>query len=154
MKKQKISAGILLYTTKPLLQVMLVHPGGPFWKKKDDGVWSIPKGEIDENEDAFSAALRELKEETGITFSSLPVIELAAVKQKSGKIIKAWAIEYFTDVNAIISNTFEIEWPPKSGKLQTFPEVDKAQWFTVEEARIKINEAQFALIEELQQKIL
>jgi predicted NUDIX family NTP pyrophosphohydrolase len=145
----KQSAGILLYKTeKGIVKVLLAHPGGPFWAKKDEGAWSIPKGEFDENEDALSAAKREFFEETGfeITGECKP---LNPIKQKSGKTVYAWAAEGDLDPLQIVSNTFEMEWPPRSGKMKAFPEIDKAEWFTVEEAKKKILPAQVSLLEEL-----
>lgn len=143
------SAGILLYRIiENQLQVFLVHPGGPFFKNKDDGSWSIPKGEFDERENPLDAAKREFMEETGQSISG-NFIELAAIQQKGGKIVHAWAVEGDIDHNAIVSNTFEIEWPPRSGKKQAFPEVDRAAWFDIETARMKINPAQADLINEL-----
>lgn len=147
MKKNQ-SAGILLYRLRDdQLQVLLVHPGGPFWKNKDDGAWTIPKGEFTD-EAPLAAAKREFEEETGMKVSG-KFIELAPVKQKSGKWIHAWAVEGNMDVTSIHSNTFEMEWRPKSGKQQSFPEIDKAAWFTVPEAKQKINAAQVALLEEI-----
>ncbi|MBG9378167.1 NUDIX domain-containing protein [Panacibacter sp. DH6] len=151
--KHTQSAGILLYVTKPVFKVMLVHPGGPFWKNKDAASWSLPKGEFSENEEPLAAALRELKEETGIAVNAKNVIALTPVKQKSGKIIHAWALAHDAEVTTIQSNFFEMEWPPKSGKMQSFPEVDKVAWFTVEQAKEKIIPAQFALVTELQQQL-
>jgi len=145
----KTSAGLLLYQrNNNVLQVFLVHPGGPFFAKKDAGAWSVPKGEIDEGEDALAAAKREFEEETGCRPAG-NFIPLSPVTQKSGKIVHAWAVEGDCDAQAIRSNTFTLEWPPKSGRMQEFPEVDKAGWFTIDEAREKINPAQAALMEEL-----
>ena len=130
------------------LQFLLVHPGGPFWKNKDAGAWSIPKGEVEETEDPFSAARREFDEELGIQ----PVgnfRELQSIKQKSGKIVHAWGFEGDCDPTRIKSNTFTIEWPPKSGKMTAFPEVDRAEFFGLEEARMKINPAQIPFLEEV-----
>jgi predicted NUDIX family NTP pyrophosphohydrolase len=136
----KQSAGILLYRGG---EVLLVHPGGPFWAKKDAGAWSIPKGEYEEGDDPRVAALREFEEELG---SALPagteLVELGTVKQKSGKRITAFAAEGDLDADTISSNTFEMEWPPRSGRMQAFPEVDRAGWFSIEEAREKLNPAQ------------
>ena len=143
------SAGILLYRIrerKP--EVFLVHPGGPFWKGKDKGAWSIPKGEFDENEDAIEAARREFREETGKPING-ELMELKPVKQKGGKLVLAWAVEGDIDADTIVSNTYKLEWPYKSGKFQNFPEVDKAGWFSIKEAKEIINPAQVALIEDL-----
>ena len=149
MHISKQSAGILLYKkTGSGLQVFLVHPGGPFFKNKDLGAWSIPKGEFLSDEDALEAAKREFKEETGQSIAG-NFIKLQPVKLKSGKIVHAWAVEGFIDHQTISSNLFEIEWPPKSGKMQSFAEVDRADWFNIDEARLKINAGQVGLIEEL-----
>lgn len=145
----KQSAGILLYRrTAGVLQVFLVHPGGPFFKKKDTGAWSIPKGEISDNEEPLAAAKREFFEETGQQVDGR-FIKLGPVTLKSGKTVYAWAVEGDIDHETIFSNLFEMEWPPKSGKKQSFPEIDKAAWFNCDEARLKINPAQAALIESL-----
>ena len=147
------SAGLLLYRKfKNHLEVFLVHPGGPFWKNKDKNTWSIPKGEFDESEEPLRAAIREFLEETGIPVSG-EFIELQPIIQKGGKKVFAWALEKNIDAAAIQSNHFEMEWPPRSGKYQSFPEVDKGAWFTIEEATKKINRMQTALIEELQIKL-
>jgi predicted NUDIX family NTP pyrophosphohydrolase len=142
----KRSAGLLLYRKRlGAIEVFLVHPGGPFWTKKDEGAWTIPKGEIDEGEDALAAAIREFAEETGTTlageFHALP-----PVRQAGGKTVLAWALTGDLDAAGIRSNEFEMEWPPKSGKRRRFPEIDRAQWFALEEARRKINKAQSALL--------
>src|SRR5436190_3780300 len=135
----KQSAGILLYRiSNKFPEVFLVHPGGPFWSKKDDGAWSIPKGEFETNEEPLTAAKREFEEETGVAISG-KFIELVPIKQKGGKIVYAWAVEGDIDPEKIQSNSFEIEWPPKSGKMKTFPEIDKASWFTLNDAFVKIN---------------
>jgi predicted NUDIX family NTP pyrophosphohydrolase len=145
----KQSAGILLYRREGgQLQFFLVHPGGPFYKKKDGGAWTIPKGEFDENEDAFDAAKREFFEETGQKIDGR-FIGLDSVKLKSGKTIYAWAVEGDIDHEIISSNTFEMEWPPKSGRLQSFPEIDRAAWFGWEEARWKIKNAQAGFLDKL-----
>ncbi|MCZ8284079.1 MAG: NUDIX domain-containing protein, partial [Bacteroidia bacterium] len=129
----KQSAGILLYRFRQnALEVMLVHPGGPFYARKDAGAWTIPKGEPDEDEDLLLAAQREFTEETGHVLKGT-FIALTSVKQKGGKLVHAWAVEGDMDVAALQSNTFEMPWPPKSGKMQRFPEIDKAAWFGVEE---------------------
>jgi predicted NUDIX family NTP pyrophosphohydrolase len=145
----KQSAGILLYRNKGgRLQFFLVHPGGPFYRSKDEGAWSIPKGEFLDDEDSLAAAKREFLEETGQTIDG-DFINLQPVRLKSGKIIYAWAIEGDIDHEVITSNLFEIEWPPRSGKMQSFPEVDRANWFEADEAKIKLNATQVDLIEEL-----
>jgi predicted NUDIX family NTP pyrophosphohydrolase len=146
----KQSAGILLYRNKTTtLQIFLIHPGGPFFKNKDEGAWSIPKGESLDEEDPLTAAKREFLEETGQTIDGT-FTQLSPVQLKSGKIIHAWAVEGDIDHKAITSNHFEMEWPPKSGKMQSFPEVDRAGWFTANEAKIKLNPAQVKFIEELE----
>ena len=146
------SAGILLYRkTNKQLQVFLVHPGGPFFKNKDLGAWSIPKGEFLDDEEPLTAAKREFEEETGqiIDNGAGDFIPLNPVKLKSGKKVYAWAVEGDINHETIVSNLFEMEWPPKSGRKQSFPEIDRAGWFNVEEAKLKINKAQAAFIEEL-----
>lgn len=149
----KKSAGILLYRLQnDDWEVLLVHPGGPFWAKKDLGAWSIPKGEFDENENPLDAAKREVEEETGMEVQG-DFIELTPVKQKNSKLIYAWALRGNFDAAQIKSNTFEIEWPPKSGKEKSFPEVDKAAWFNIEEAKKKITEGQLPLINEIETKL-
>ena len=149
----KQSAGILLYRiVDGQLQVFLVHPGGPFFKNKDEGSWSIPKGEFAEDENPLDAAKREFMEETGQLLNG-NFIELTPIRQKGGKIVYAWAVEGDIDHETIVSNTFEIEWPPRSGKKQTFPEIDQAAWFDIEMAKVKINAAQVGLINELALKI-
>lgn len=151
--RQNKSAGILLYRLRNNLpEIFLVHPGGPFWTKKDLGAWSIPKGEFGADEDPLTAAKRELEEETGVKVSG-DFIELTPVKQKSGKVVYAWALEKDIDPALIKSNSFEIEWPPKSGIKKSFPEVDKSAWFTKEEAVKKIIEGQAPLIEELERRL-
>jgi predicted NUDIX family NTP pyrophosphohydrolase len=142
----KQSAGILVFRRHTRKEVFLVHPGGPFWMNKDLGSWSIPKGEINEKEDPLAAAIREFEEETGKKLSG-QFIPLLPVKQKAGKIISAWMIEDDLDEEQIVSNHFTIEWPPKSGKMKSFPEIDKAAWFSLDEAKQKINPGQMAFIE-------
>ena len=149
----KISAGILLYRlADKQLQVLLVHPGGPFFKNKDEGAWTIPKGEVAEGEDLFSAACREFAEETGSRPRGEP-IPLATIKQKGGKTVHAWAVAGPFDPSQLVSNTFPLEWPPKSGKHVDFPEVDRAAWFPLPEAKIKMNCAQTAWLDELAEKL-
>jgi predicted NUDIX family NTP pyrophosphohydrolase len=143
------SAGILAYRKHHgVIEVLLVHPGGPFWRNKDLGAWSIPKGEFDADESAEQVARREFFEELGI---ELPVAlaPLGEIRQRGGKIVEAFAANFDVDVTAIRSNTFEIEWPPRSGRRQTFPEVDRACWFDLPTARDKINEAQQTLLDRL-----
>jgi predicted NUDIX family NTP pyrophosphohydrolase len=143
------SAGILLFRKiNEQLEVLLIHPGGPFFKNKDLGSWSIPKGEFLDNEDPLHAAKREFEEETGQPVNGA-FIKLSPVTQKSGKKVHAWAVEGNIDHEAVVSNHFEMEWPPKSGRQQSFPEVDRAGWFGVNEGKLKINPAQAAFIEEL-----
>src|SRR6185437_12662230 len=130
----KKSAGLLLYRIKNnLVEILLVHPGGPFWQKKDIGSWSIPKGEVEEGEELLKAAFRETEEETGLKLEENEPLPLNPVKQKSGKIIYAFAVKADVKIDNIKSNLFEMEWPPRSGKKQSFPEVDKAQWLPIEE---------------------
>jgi predicted NUDIX family NTP pyrophosphohydrolase len=143
------SAGILMYRKTQETEVLLVHPGGPFFAKKDLGSWSIPKGEYVAGEDPLAAARREFLEETGSEVSG-EFLVLTAIRQKGGKEVKVWAIEGDIDHSQIVSNTFEIEWPPRSGRKQVFPEVDKAGWFPFDEARQKINEKQAAFLDELE----
>jgi len=133
-------------------ELFLIHPGGPFWKNKDKGAWSIPKGEFPEDEEAIDAAKREFAEETGKNISG-EMIGLEPVKQKGGKLVIAWAVEGDIDADQIKSNTFKMEWPLKSGIFREFPEVDKAAWFSISEAKAKINPAQAALIDDLLSRI-
>jgi len=149
----KQSAGILLYRiARGAVQVFLVHPGGPFWAKKDEGAWSIPKGEFASGEDALGAAKREFQEETGTAISG-EFEPLKPVKQASGKIVYPWAVEGDIDASAIRSNTFSIEMPKGSGKIRTFPEVDRAAWFDLHEARVKILKGQLGLLEEFEKSV-
>jgi predicted NUDIX family NTP pyrophosphohydrolase len=146
----KKSAGLLLYREiSGHLEVLLVHPGGPFWAKKDEGAWSIPKGEFEDNEDPLSAAKREFAEETGLSPDG-EVIPLQPVRQPSGKLIYAWVVRCDVDLAQFRSNTFSMEWPPKSGRYQEFPEVDRAAWLTIEAARHKIVKGQEPFLEQLQ----
>ena len=147
----KLTAGILFFKRNPL-QVLLVHPGGPFWKNKDAGVWSIPKGEPGEGEDLLSVAIREVMEELGVEANG-NFIALEPVKQNPSKTVHAWALETDVDVSTIISNTFELEWPPRSGKKINVPEVDKAEWFTMKTAKEKILPGQVPLLNQLEEMI-
>ena len=148
----KTSAGILLHRRKGgLLELLLVHPGGPFWAKKDDGAWTIPKGEVEPGEEPLACALRELNEELGTSFSfaSDELVELGLVRQRAGKRVHCWAAVGDFDPATLSSNTFSMEWPPRSGVEREFPEVDRAEWFTPEQARLKINSAQVAFVDKL-----
>jgi predicted NUDIX family NTP pyrophosphohydrolase len=146
------SAGILLHRRNGgATEVLLVHPGGPFWAKKDLGAWSIPKGEHDEDEDGLACALREFAEETGTTLPESALTDLGTIKQRGGKLVQAWAAEGDIDADAIRSNTFMLEWPPRSGSQREFPEVDRAAWFALDEARERINPAQAAFLDRLGQ---
>jgi predicted NUDIX family NTP pyrophosphohydrolase len=144
------SAGVLLFKRSGgRIQVLLVHPGGPFWRRKDLGAWTIPKGERAPGEDAEATARREFTEETGRALEG-PLLALGRIKQRGGKQVDAFANEGDFDTDRLTCNTFEIEWPPRSGKRQAFPEVDRAAWFTLEEAREKINAAQRELLDRLE----
>ena len=150
---KKNSAGILLHRLRgSRIEVFLVHPGGPFWAKKDAGAWSIPKGEFEVGQDPLEAAKREFKEETGFAVEG-NFIELTPVKQPGGKVVYAWAVMGDCEAESIKSNTFSLEWPPWSGKRKEFPEVDRAGWFTPEVAREKILKGQLNFLEELKRKI-
>lgn len=146
----KISAGILLYRIRQdILEVLLVHPGGPFFRNKDEGAWSIPKGETDGEDDLLAVARREFVEETGLNTEG-PFVALAPIKQKGGKVVHAWACQGDCDPAQIKSNTFSLEWPPKSGRRQEFPEIDRAEFFAIAEAKRKINPAQAGFLEQLE----
>ena len=149
----KQSAGILLYRKRATgTEVLLVHPGGPFWTKKDEGAWSIPKGEFAADESPASAARREFVEETGID-PGADLVPLAAVAQSRAKLVHAFAVEGDLDPATIRSNTFELEWPPRSRRMQSFPEIDRAQWFTLDEARVKIVAGQRPILDALAAKL-
>jgi predicted NUDIX family NTP pyrophosphohydrolase len=149
----KVSAGLLMYRERGgQLEVLLVHPGGPFWAKKDLGAWSLPKGEVGPGEDALATAQREFEEETGIQPRGA-FIGLGSVTQKSGKTVQAWAFQGDSDPAAARSNTFMLEWPPRSGKIQEFPEIDRAGFFAIEQAKKKINPAQVTLLERLERSV-
>jgi predicted NUDIX family NTP pyrophosphohydrolase len=148
------SAGLLVHRGDgDALEVLLVHPGGPFWAKRDEGAWSIPKGEYESDEDPLAAARREFEEELGLEPPDAPPLELGDVKQKSGKLVSSWALAGDIDVSEITSNTVEVQWPPRSGKMIEIPEVDRAEWFAVEVAREKINPAQAELLDRLVQAL-
>ena len=147
----KRSAGILLHrrAADGSREVLLVHPGGPFWAKKDDGAWSIPKGEYGDGEDPQAAARREFGEELGSPAADGDLVDLGEVRQRAGKVVTAWALEGDIDADAISSNTFTMEWPPRSGTMREFPEVDRAGWFGLDEARERILPAQAPLLDRL-----
>lgn len=150
----KISAGLLMYRIQEGgLEVLLAHPGGPFFRRKDDGAWTIPKGEPEPGEDLLLAAQREFEEETGVKPAG-PFLPLTPIQQKGGKIVHAWAMAGDCDPRALRSNTFTIEWPPHSGKRQEFPEIDKIQWFDPATARKKIKAEQAALVDELEARLI
>jgi predicted NUDIX family NTP pyrophosphohydrolase len=145
------SAGLLLYRRREgKLEVLLVHPGGPFWAKRDDGVWSIPKGEVTDNETGMDVARREFQEELGIAPPDGDASGLGTIRQKAGKVVEAWAMPGDLDVTKSRSNTFVIEWPPRSGKMRTFPEVDRAGWFDIDTARRKLLSAQLPFLDRLE----
>lgn len=149
------SAGILLYRRAPhgALEVLLVHPGGPFWARKDEGAWSIPKGGYEPGEEALAAARREFEEELGTAAPNASPLDLGEVRQRAGKVVQAFALEGDLDAASITSNTCLIEWPPRSGRQLEIPEVDRAEWFGVEEARDKINPAQAELLDRLGDRV-
>jgi predicted NUDIX family NTP pyrophosphohydrolase len=150
----KRSAGILLYRLREgPPEVLLVHPGGPYWARKDLGAWSIPKGEYDDAEDPQACALREFEEETGTRLPPGELAELGEVKQKGGKVVTAWAAEGDLDAGAVSSNTFTMEWPPRSGRTAEFPEIDRAGWFEIETAREKLVPAQTEFLDRLVERI-
>lgn len=150
-QRMQVSAGLLMFRkTGHNLELFLVHPGGPFWAKKDAGAWSIPKGLVDQNEDKVAAAQREFTEETSLVASG-PFIELGMVRLKSGKLVHAWAFQGDCDPSEIRSNTFKIEWPPRSKQMKEFPEIDQARFFSVTEARQRVNQSQVPFIDRLVQ---
>lgn len=154
----KLSAGIVLYRRGGRkdgqnLEVFLVHPGGPFWAKKDAGAWSIPKGEYESGEDPLAAARREFEEETSVALPAGEAMPLGEVKQAGGKVVTAWAIEGDCDAETIHSNLFQMEWPPKSGRMREFPEVDRAGWFSFDEAREKLLKGQVTFLDRLEKAV-
>ncbi|HVF72839.1 MAG TPA: NUDIX domain-containing protein [Chthoniobacterales bacterium] len=151
MQRAKTSAGLLAFRrSSGQLEVLLVHPGGPFFRNKDAGAWSIPKGEVSADEDLKARAATEFEEELGISAPPAPWIDLGAAKQKGGKTVHGWAVEMELPKDfACVSNTFELEWPPRSGRTQEFPEVDQAEFFLIEAAALKINPAQVVFLERL-----
>ncbi|MBD0328648.1 MAG: NUDIX domain-containing protein [Thermoleophilia bacterium] len=150
-KRSRTSAGILLYRrSNGRLEVLLAHPGGPFFARRDAGHWTIPKGEVDAGEEPLDVARREFEEETGHSVPVGPLVDLGSIVQKGGKLVHAWAVEGDLDPAAAVSNTFDLEWPPRSGRVQTFPEVDSVQWFTTDEARARIRDTQAPLVDRLE----
>ena len=151
MARKNLSAGLLLYRRRSgELEVLLAHPGGPFWTNKDDGAWTIPKGLVDEGEDHLATAKREFEEELGVKPDASEYLELGEVRQKAGKTVVGFAFEGDLDPAAIKSNTFKAQWPPRSGQWRTFPEVDRAEFFSIERARTKINPAQTEFLSRLE----
>jgi predicted NUDIX family NTP pyrophosphohydrolase len=149
-RRQRQSAGILLHRLRgEEVEVLLVHPGGPFWTRRDAGAWSIPKGEHEPDEEPLAAARREFQEELGTAPPDGPTVDLGEIRQKNGKLVHGWALTGDLDPAGIVSNTLELEWPPRSGRLIEIPEVDRAEWFTLEDARARINPAQVALLDRL-----
>lgn len=149
----KRSAGLVVHRPAPAaaggIEVLLVHPGGPFWARKDDGAWSIPKGEYGLDEDPAAAARREFREELAVDPPEGPAIDLGEIVQRGGKRVRAWALAGDVDVDPAAGNTVEVEWPPRSGTVRSFPEVDRAEWFTVPDARRKLVPAQVGLVDRL-----
>jgi predicted NUDIX family NTP pyrophosphohydrolase len=150
-RRSEISAGLLAYRRRNGIEVLLAHPGGPYWARKDDGAWTIPKGLV-RPDDLIEGAKREFNEETGFTAQG-PFVPLAAVKQKSGKTVHGFAFEADFDVDKFTSNTFELEWPPRTGKMRTFPEIDRIGWFGLAEAVRKLIAYQRPFLQELQDKL-
>jgi len=148
---KRVSAGILLFRRRPAgLEVLLAHPGGPLFTRKDAGHWTIPKGEVEPGEELVAVARREFEEETGQTPPAGPVIDLGNIVQKGGKVVHAWGLEGDLDPASAVSNTFEMAWPPRSGLRELFPEIDRVEWFGPEEARRRIKETQIPLIDRLE----
>jgi len=149
------SAGLLLYRRPPEggVEVLLAHPGGPIWAKRDEGVWSVPKGEFHEGEEAWAVARREFEEETGHPPPGGDPIELGEIRQKGGKLVEAWAMEGDLDPATAHSNTFPFQWPPRSGQWITIPEIDRVEWFTPDEARRRIKDTQIPFIDRLQEAL-
>ena len=146
----KLSAGVLLYRARDgVVEVLIAHPGGPFWARKDDGVWSIPKGEYTDGEDPWAVAQREFSEELGLPVPAGPRIDFGPLKQPSGKVVRAFAVQGDLDVTDTCSNSFELEWPKGSGRMQEFPEVDRVGWFPVAQARTKLLKGQRAFLDRL-----
>jgi predicted NUDIX family NTP pyrophosphohydrolase len=150
----KKSAGLLLYREiSDHLEVLLVHPGGPFWAQKDEGAWSIPKGQLEDDEEPLATAKREFAEETGLKLPDIDMIPLEPLRQPSGKLVYAWAVKHDFEPTGLKSNTFSLEWPPKSGQYQEFPEIDRAEWFSIEKAQYKILKGQASFLDQLLRKL-
>ena len=150
-KSGRTSAGILLWRSRDgRLEVLLAHQGGPFWVKKDIGHWTIPKGEVEPGEELVAVARREFAEETGHDVPGRPLIELGQITQKSGKVVLGWAVQGDLDPSTAVSNTYEVEWPPHSGVVQAFPEIDRVEWFDLDEARRRLKAAQVPFLDRLQ----
>ncbi|HET6389606.1 NUDIX domain-containing protein [Hyphomicrobium sp.] len=147
--KTATSAGLLLYRDRSGLEVLLGHPGGPYWRRKDDGSWTVPKGEVQDREDLYKAALREFEEETGFHPEG-PAMALGSIRQAGGKHVHAWAIHADWNPETLVSNTFSMEWPPRSGRMQSFPEIDRAEWFGLATARLKILKSQVEFLNRLE----
>jgi predicted NUDIX family NTP pyrophosphohydrolase len=150
-KSGRTSAGILLWRRRgDRVEVLLAHQGGPFWVKKDLGHWTIPKGEVEPGEELVAVARREFHEETGHEVGDVGLVDLGQIRQKSGKVVFAWAANGDLDPSAAVSNTFDIEWPPRSGRIQSFPEIDRVEWFGLDEARRRLKAAQVPFLDRLQ----
>jgi predicted NUDIX family NTP pyrophosphohydrolase len=152
-RSKEISAGLLVFRRRPALEALLAHPGGPFWAKKDDGVWTIPKGLVEPSENLLAAARREFSEETNLTIVDGEPTALAPVNQRSGKVVYGFAVEADLELSTFASNTFSIEWPPKSGKRQNFPEIDRIGYFALPVAKTKIIAYQLPLLDELEARV-
>ncbi|MBS0233231.1 MAG: NUDIX domain-containing protein [Proteobacteria bacterium] len=150
--KTAASAGLLLYRRRKGLEVLLAHPGGPYWRNKDDGAWTVPKGEIHDGEDPYEAAIREFAEETGYVVQG-QALSLGSLRQAGGKHVYAWAAEEEWDPVTLVSNTFTIEWPPRSGRTAHFPEIDRAAWFDLHSARLKILKSQSEFLDRLEKQL-
>ena len=149
----KLSAGLLIFRRRPALELFLVHPGGPFFRSKDEGSWSIPKGEVEEGAEPLHTALREFSEETGAAPPEGELVPLGEIRQKSGKVVYGWGAEGDLDPATAVSNTFELEWPPHSGRMEVFPEIDRVAWFDLVEAREKLKGAQGPFLDRLVQAL-